>query len=259
MRTKLVLLLAAFCLPLGLRAAGPELISGYTYGVNSPSNLVTYVNLNSHVKDATIAPGAITNRTAGVFNTNFWLLAASNNTLYRVQATNLIPAGFVGITELSTDVAGLGLGGGGGAALSNKTDNAFLQITNDVLTISLTAFTNLISAVSSNIASYFINNYTATNPAAQCQVNFLGSSGAIKGSSINVSNVNRTSEGDYTVAWTNALANTNYLVLLGSYKTAAQDESWVFVTSKTTTNLTLKVTDESPNDHDLHEIYLQIP
>lgn len=164
MKTKLAFLFSVFCFQFSVWAAGPELTSGYTYGPNSPSNLVTYANLNSHVKDAVLAAGAITNRTAGVFATNFWLLTASNGTLYRIQATNLIPAGFVGMTEISTDVAGLGLGGGGGAALSNKTDNAFLIITNDVLTISIGTWTNFIGSIATNVANTYANYYATNNP-----------------------------------------------------------------------------------------------
>lgn len=69
----------------------------------------------------------------------------------------------VGTNQISTNIAGLGLGGGGGAPLSNKLDNAFLIITNDVVTISLSNFTNLISILSTNIARYWTTNYPATN------------------------------------------------------------------------------------------------
>ncbi len=155
----LLLAMAGLLVAPRVEAAGAELISGYTYGVNSPSNLVTYANLNSHVKDATLAAGAITNRPYAAFNTNFWVMVASNGVLYKMTLTNLVPAASISTNELNADVAGLGLGGGSGFPLSNKTDNAFLKITNDVLTIDLAAFTNLISVLASNIAGYITTNY----------------------------------------------------------------------------------------------------
>lgn len=73
----------------------------------------------------------------------------------------------VDTNQIAVGIAGLGLGGGGGAPLSNKTDNVYLQITNDVLTISLSGFTNLIGAISTNVANtyarYYATNYPVTN------------------------------------------------------------------------------------------------
>ena len=53
----------------------------------------------------------------------------SGVTAMRVKAYN------IGTNVIGTNIAGLGLGGGNGFALSNKTDNATITITNDVLTL----------------------------------------------------------------------------------------------------------------------------
>lgn len=50
-------------------------------------------------------------------------------TAMRVKAYN------IGTNVIGANIAGLGLGGGNGFALSNKTDNATITITNDVLTL----------------------------------------------------------------------------------------------------------------------------
>lgn len=73
-------------------------------------------------------------------------------TAIRVKAYN------IGTNVIGTNIAGLGLGGGGGFALSNKTDNVSITITNDTLTL----MTNL-SATYLNVASNGVVVGTSTN------------------------------------------------------------------------------------------------
>jgi hypothetical protein len=57
------------------------------------------------------------------------------------------------------------------------------------------------------------NSTSATNPirgSAKAWVNFAGSTGAINGTSFNVSSVTRNSTGQYTVNFTTAMPNANY-------------------------------------------------
>jgi hypothetical protein len=63
-------------------------------------------------------------------------------------------------------------------------------------------------------------------------VNFAGASGTIN-SSVNVTSVTRNSTGDYTVTFTNALANANYAVI-GSALSAAGTIPAVYVKTGTT-------------------------
>jgi hypothetical protein len=58
------------------------------------------------------------------------------------------------------------------------------------------------------------NSTSATNPirgSARAWVNFNGTNGAIR-ASFNISSATRTSSGNYTVNFTTAMPNTNYLV-----------------------------------------------
>jgi hypothetical protein len=74
------------------------------------------------------------------------------STAIRLKAYN------TGTNAIDANLAGLGLGGGDGFALSNKTDNVSLTITNDVLTL----MTNL-SATYLNVASNGVVVGTSTN------------------------------------------------------------------------------------------------
>lgn len=64
----------------------------------------------------------------------------------------------IGTNVVNANLAGLGLGGGDGFALSNKTDNAAITITNDVITL----MTNL-SATYLNVPSNHVVVGTSTN------------------------------------------------------------------------------------------------
>ena len=74
------------------------------------------------------------------------------STAIRLKAYN------TGTNAIDANLAGLGLGGGDGFALSNKTDNVSLTITNDTLTL----MTNL-SATYLNVASNGVVVGTSTN------------------------------------------------------------------------------------------------
>ena len=52
----------------------------------------------------------------------------------------------------------------------------------------------------------------AITGSAKVWVNFNGTSGAINGTAFNVSSVTRNGTGDYTVNFTTAMPNTNYVV-----------------------------------------------
>jgi hypothetical protein len=127
--------------------------------------------------------------------------------------------------------------------------------------VARTTMQQLLTLVSNNIVAPLFTNTPVGG--AKVQVNFIADGGTgsctLNGASINVSNVNRISQGHYLVQWTNAVANTNYLVLLSGFKTAAQDQSFIFVTNKTTLSCGVLVQDESPTQHDLHEVYVYIP
>lgn len=69
----------------------------------------------------------------------------------------------VDTNQLSSGVAGLGLSGGSGSQLRVNVDTNTVQITNDVITLNLTTFSNLVAIISTNIANYFTTNYASTN------------------------------------------------------------------------------------------------
>lgn len=69
--------------------------------------------------------------------------------------------------QLHSGVAGLGLSGGSGSQLRVNVDTNTITITNDVVTLNLTTFSNLVntlaSVVATNVAQYAITNYVTTN------------------------------------------------------------------------------------------------
>lgn len=67
--------------------------------------------------------------------------------------------------QLHSGVAGLGLSGGSGTALRVNVDTNTITITNDVVTLNLTTFSNLVNAVANvtNIVTFTVTNYVNTN------------------------------------------------------------------------------------------------
>lgn len=77
-----------------------------------------------------------------------------------------IAGGGVNVREISTNIAGLGLGGGDGYALSNKVDGVGLVITNDVLALN----TNL-SPSYLNVNSNYVVIGSSTNTGMAVPIN----------------------------------------------------------------------------------------
>jgi hypothetical protein len=72
------------------------------------------------------------------------------------------------------------------------------------------------------------NSTSATNciqGSAKAWVNFNGVSGAVARASYNISSLTRTGTGAYTINFTNALADANYCVTVGSSATSAPNNS----------------------------------
>lgn len=78
----------------------------------------------------------------------------------------------VNILQLHTNVAGLGLSGGAGTALRVNVDTNTVTITNDVLTLNLTGFTNLVNILATNVAQWAVTNYTDTNSFVSANTTF---------------------------------------------------------------------------------------
>lgn len=133
---------------------------------DTPSGRPTVANLNRALQMTYAISGSIGGTNAGlaaksVSGTMLMDSVVDNVTLEydgsSPRAIEIKDAG-VGIDELGSVVAGLGLGGGSGAALSNKTDNVTITITNDVITL----MTNL-PATHLNVASNGVVVGTSTN------------------------------------------------------------------------------------------------
>jgi hypothetical protein len=89
------------------------------------------------------------------------------------------------------------------------------------------------------------NSTSATNPilgSAKTWVNFNGGTAAIR-SSYNVSSVTRNSNGNYTIAYTNALADANYAILVTPYDISSSSTNGLstHLSSTTTTNAVIIV------------------
>lgn len=75
----------------------------------------------------------------------------------------VIEDGGVGTNQIHSGVAGNGLSGGSGSPLAVNVDTNTITITNDVVTLNLTTFSNLVQILSTNIAQYLVTNYVSTN------------------------------------------------------------------------------------------------
>lgn len=215
--TLLWLLAIAYCL-LSVPARGAlELTPGFTFSdvSTSPNRIVTSNRLFTLVGSAVPLPGLITNRTlATITDTNFYWLASSNGVLYRVPGALLIPTNSLNGTNIASGIAGIGLSQDTDFSLRVNVDTNTVKITNDVLTLNLTTFSNLVAIISTNIALYYSTNITAnhaanvTGWAKFAGTNQVGTYNPNAG--VNISNIIRTALGRYTVNFTNAMASTNY-------------------------------------------------
>lgn len=158
-------LLFTFWLLLTTTARAAQFTPGYTFSDNEsdPNNLVTSNTLYQLVFLATARSNLITDQTlATTIDTNFYTLAVSNGTFYKVSLTNPLPTAAIGTQHLNFTLDGSGLTYDG-TNLAANVDTNTIQITNDVLTLNLSTFSNLVQILSTNIAQYLVTNYTATN------------------------------------------------------------------------------------------------
>jgi hypothetical protein len=137
----LCLLFWALCLPVAYAELTATVYPGYTLSANErPTTAIlnllarptvsvsgtlggTNVGLAANsVSGAMLQTSVVDDNTIEFFNNG-------GSTAIRLKAYN------TGTNAISSNLAGLGLGGGDGYALSNKTDNATITITNDVLTL----------------------------------------------------------------------------------------------------------------------------
>jgi len=109
---------------------------------DTPSGRPTVANLNRALNMTYAITGSIGGTNAGlsagsVSGTMLMDSVVDNVTVQFVGSPRGIEVidGGINIDQINVAIAGNGLGGGGGAALSNKTDNATITITNDVLTL----------------------------------------------------------------------------------------------------------------------------
>ena len=167
LRFTMLLLLAAGWLPSARAEITATVYPGYQF---SSSERPTTANLNLLGRPTILVSGTLGGTNVALAGNSVTTTMMSDtlpgsNLVWDASAPRKLVIMNAGVdtNQISTNLAGLGLGGGGGAPLSNKLDNAFLIITNDVVTISLSNFTNLISILSTNIAQYWTTNYPATN------------------------------------------------------------------------------------------------
>lgn len=213
----LVAAVSVWCLPARADLTA-TVIPGYTFG-DLGTDRPTAAKLNLLGMPIVIITGTIggTNASiaAGSINgTHFADSVVDNRT---VEFTNSSPraiqikASGVNVGELSTNVAGLGLGGGAGSALSNKVDGTFLAIIGDVMTVTSNLTPRQILMTAGNLLGGF--GTTATNIT-------LGTGLAIHGGALVLSNFTSI---EYSVA-AGAIANTNH-----SLGTTPRRVFWVMV------------------------------
>lgn len=115
---------------------------------------------------------------AGSINANMFAASVVDNDT--IDFTNSSPQairikeGGVDVREIAAAIAGDGLGGGGGAALSNKVDNLFLGITNDVMTIKSNLPVALLNVSNNCVVVGVAGHYGTNMPFLQFATNMYG-------------------------------------------------------------------------------------
>jgi len=103
----------------------------------------------------------------------------------------------------------------------------------------------------STIVSQTLSNGTVSTSTANCiqgsaraWVNYNGSTQTVAGS-YNVSSVTYVGAGDYTINFTNAFANTNYVPVPTSFRSAAGDIGNAVIAAMSTTSCSLSIFNSS--------------
>lgn len=204
---------------------------GYTFGANERPTTSTLNRLgNPTITITGTLDGTNAGISAGSINANMFSStvvddASLDFTNSSPQALRIKSAG-VKVREISSDIAGSGLAGGSGSALSVNVDDAGIGITNDVLTLK----TNL-SASYLGVSSNSVVVGASTNRGVVVGVDFLSRMMA-----------------------TNAFTSAEFSISAGAIANVAhglgvtpQQVRWVLVCK--TTDLNFAVEDEVPIEH----------
>ena len=178
MKTTFLILLSAFCFLLSAHADLTAIVTpGYTF---SSTERADTSKLNRLGNPSIVITGTVGGTNAGIG------AATINGTMMVdtfVDGTNItwnsasprrlkIVDGGVGVTQISSNIAGLGLTGGSGTNLNVAVHtNGWLSIYNDQLSVTtnglgieaINGFTNAVNTLSSNMTSTVLSNQTFTS------------------------------------------------------------------------------------------------
>lgn len=165
----------------------------------------------------------------------------------------------VNVLQLHSNVAGLGLSGGSGSQLRVNVDTNTVTITNNVVTLNLTTFSNLVNLLATNVARYQVTN-APINVTAWCKFSGTATGTNEPTAGYNVTNIVRTGTGLYTVNFSNALATANYAITATpmSNSGSSPDVTSCLVLNQTTTNFTLATGRSSWTPGDAVNVYITL-
>lgn len=152
----LILIFVSILIPSALADLTATVSPGYTFG---SSERVNSTKLNLLGLPTITITGTLDGTNAGIsagsINANMFANSVVDNasldyTNSSPQALRIKSAG-VKVRELSSDVAGSGLAGGSGSALSVNVDDAGIAITNDVLTLKTNLNPNYLGVASNSV------------------------------------------------------------------------------------------------------------
>ena len=117
--------------------------------------------------------------------------------------------------QLNSNAFGAGLKGGSSAQVTAYVDTNTITMSNNIIVLNLTTFSNLVNILATNVAQYQVTN--AAPGASFGWAKFYGTNSSTTYSPLagyNISNVVRTALGRYTVNLTNSMLTTNYAIQL---------------------------------------------
>ncbi len=196
-----------------------QIQKGTTYGANPPDNLVTYQNLNSHVDDAELLPGAITEQTtlATTASGDYVLVADASNSyaLSKVTLENLIPDSGVATAKLADDAVTNAKLADDAVDSDQIADGAIdpAHLASDAVTTVKIADANVTAAKLA--ATLDLSGKTITLPDANKPIRVVVTGRTSNGACVLVGNdgvasVTRSAQGTYDVLFNSALASANY-------------------------------------------------
>jgi hypothetical protein len=242
--------IAEGCAPSGINNAIRELMSQLKNQQTGADSDNFTVGGNLTVTGTSVHTGATTFTGAVVMSTALPIASGGTGATSSAAAPFAIKGANSDITSITGLTTALTVAQGGTGAATHTSKGVLIgNGTSAVTTVSPSTSGNVLTSDGTSWASS-----TPNNPV-KCWVNFDGtlSTPITPRGSLNVTNITKNGTGDYTINFTNALANANYATLISIGPTAGTVADTAVITSYTTAGVRINTYYLSGTDRLAHD------